>query len=159
MDEMVREAAKPRTPEERTLALAEIAEDFKRIQLINNKMMGTTMSAAAPDYGRIAETTSEIRRRAIRIGKNLQLRKGDAEEAAKGSAHKQAQDAAQMKAALLSLDTCIMSFVQNPIFRNPDVIDVEQAAKARRDLEKIIGRSHLISKDAEKLRKSTEKPR
>lgn len=159
MHEMEREAAKPRTREEETLALAEVAEDFKRIQLINNRMMGATMSAAAPDYGSIAGTTGEIRKRAIRIRKNLQLPNVDAEEAAKESEHKRAQDAAQMKAALLSLDTCIMSFIQNPIFRNPDVIDVEQAAKARRDLERIIGRSHLISKDAEKLRKSPEKPR
>src|SRR5437879_10192818 len=49
MLEMEREAAKPRTPEEETLALAQIAEDYKRIQVINNKMMSTTMPAAAPN--------------------------------------------------------------------------------------------------------------
>ena len=135
------------------------AEDFKRIQLINNKMMSATMSAAVPDYGNIAETTGEIRKRAIRIWKYLQLPKVDVDEAAKESEHKQTQDAAQMKAALLSLDTCIMSFIQNPLFKNPEVLDAEQAEKARRDLEKIIVRSHLISKDAEKLRKVTEKLR
>ncbi|MGH9967845.1 MAG: hypothetical protein ACREBG_08470, partial [Pyrinomonadaceae bacterium] len=41
MDEMVREAARPRTPEEEKLAFEEIAEDFKHIQLINNRMMST----------------------------------------------------------------------------------------------------------------------
>lgn len=159
MHEMEREAAKPRTPEEQMLSLAEVAEDFKRIQLINNRMMAATMRAVAPDYGSIAGTTGEIRKRAIRIRKNLHLPNVEAEGAAKDSEHKQAQDAAQMKAALLSLDTCIMSFIQNPIFKNPDVIDVEQAARARRDLERIIGRSQVISKDAEKLRKSIENPR
>ncbi|CAN5789692.1 hypothetical protein BH18ACI4_BH18ACI4_25990 [soil metagenome] len=71
---MEREAAKPRTREEETLALAEVAEDFKRIQLINNRMMGATMSAAAPDYGSIAGTTGEIRKRAIRIRKTYSYR-------------------------------------------------------------------------------------
>ncbi|MGH9967177.1 MAG: hypothetical protein ACREBG_05010, partial [Pyrinomonadaceae bacterium] len=113
----------------------------------------TTMSAAAPNYERIAETTGEIRKRAIRIRKNLQLPKVDPAEAKKPE-HKQAQDAAQIKAALLSLDTCIMSFIQNPIFTNPDVINLDNATKATRELEKIIDRSQLISKDAEKLRKS-----
>lgn len=159
MDEMVREAARPRTPKEEKLALEEIAEDFKHVQLINNRMMGATMSAAAPDYGSIAETTGEIRKRAIRIRKNLQLPKLDPAEATKDSEYMQAINAAQMKTALLSLDTWIMNFIQNPIFMNPDVINVENARKARRDLEKIIDRSQLIRKDAEKLKKSALQPR
>lgn len=158
MEEMVREAAKPRTPEEEKLALEEIAEDFKHIQLVNNRMMSATMSAATPKYGSIAETTGEIRKRAIRIRKNLQLPKVDeAEEKEPG--YQQAQNAAQMKTALLALDASIMNFIQNPIFVNPEVINLQNATKARRELEKIINRSQLISKDAEKLKKSAAQPR
>ena len=121
--EMEREAAKPRTPEEEKLALAQIAEDYERIQIINNKMMSTTMSAKTPNYGAITETTAEIRKRASRVLENLRLPEPDAKEA-KRPEHKQATDAAQMKAALLSLDETIMSFVRNPIFKNTDVVNI-----------------------------------
>ena len=63
-----------------------------------------------------------------------------------------------MKAALLSLDGSIMRFINNPIFKNPGVVEVEQAARARRDLDTIIEFSQLIKKDAERLSKPSEKP-
>ncbi|HET6891413.1 MAG TPA: hypothetical protein VFH31_09945 [Pyrinomonadaceae bacterium] len=156
--EMEREAAKPRTPEEEKLALAQIAEDYERIQIINNKMMGATMSAKVPNYGAVAETAAEIKKRATRVLDNLRLPQPDAEQAAKKPEHKQVTDAAQMKVALLSLDETIMSFVRNPIFKNTDVVNVEEAIKLRRDLETIIEFSHLIGKDAERLSKSSDKP-
>lgn len=157
--EMEREAAKPRTPEEEKLALAQIAEDYERIQIINNKMMGAAMSAKLPNYGAIAETTAEIRKLANRVLDNLRLPQPDAEGTTKRPEHKQATDAAQMKVALLSLDKTIMSFVGNPIFKNTDVVNVEEATKLRRDLETIIEVSQLISKDAERLSRSAEKSR
>lgn len=157
--EMEREAAKPRTPEGEKLALAQIAEDFERIQVINNKMMSAAMSAAAPDYASIADTTAEIRKRANRIRDNLRLPKAESEEATKRPEHKQAIDAARMKAALISLDGSIMSFIKNPVFKEPGVVDVQHAARAGHDLETIIEFSHIISKDAERLQKAAAKPR
>jgi len=157
MLEMEREAAKPRTPEEERLALAEIAEDFEKIQVINNKMMGATMRAVAPDYARIAEVTAEIKTRANRIRGNLRLAKMSANNGEKSSNYKKVQDAAGMKASLLSLDGSIMSFIKNPIFKNPGVLDVEQSEKASHDLENIIDLSNLINKDAKRLSRPTEK--
>lgn len=157
--EMEREAAKPRTPEGEKLALAQIAEDFERIQVINNKMMIAAMSAATPDYARIADTTVEIRKRANRIRDNLQLPKADSEEATKRPEHKQAVDAARMKAALIALDGSIMSFIKSPIFKEPGVVDVQHAARAGHDLETIIEFSQLIAEDAGRLRKSSTKSR
>ena len=158
MLEMEREAAQPRTPEEETQALAQIAEDYKRIQVINNKMMSTTMSAAVPNYASIADTTAEIRKRASRLRDNLRLPQGASEKPTKPPEYRQAVDAARMKAALLSLDGSIMSFVKNPIFKTTGVVEVEEAARARRDLDTVIEFSQLIKKDAERLSKSSEKP-
>jgi hypothetical protein len=157
--EMEREAAKPRTPAEEKLALAQIAEDFERIQVINNKMMSAAMSAAKPDYASIAGTTAEIKKRASRIRDNLRLPKADSEPTTKEPEHKQVVDAARMKAALISLDRSIMSFIKNPIFKEPGVVDIQHAARAGQDLETIIGFSQLISKDSERLRKDDPKPR
>lgn len=157
--EMEREAAKPRPPEGDKIALAQIAEDFERIQVINNKMMAATMSAAPINYENIASTTAEIRKRANRIKDNLQLPKEDSDKALKASEHKPLVDAALMKAALLSLDDSIMSFIRNPIFKNTSVVNLEHAAHARRDLDTIIERSHVISKEAERLNKALAKSR
>ena len=155
--EMEREAARPRTPEEEKLALTQIAEDFEKIQVINNKMMGVTMRAVSPDYARIAGTTAEIKMRANRMKDNLRLSKVDSNEVEKSPGYKKAQDADGMKANLLSLDGLIMSFIKNPIFKNPGVVDVEQAAKASRDIGTIIELSNLVNKDAQRLSKPAEK--
>lgn len=155
--EMEREATRVRTPEQEKLALAQIGEDYEKLQVINNKMMGTTMRAVAPDYARIAETTAEIKMRAKRMKENLRLSKVGPTKDEKGPDYKKAQDAKGLKASLVSLDGSIMSFVKNPIFKNPGVVDVEQAEKASRDLETIIELSNLINKDAQRLGTSAQK--
>lgn len=155
MLEMEREAAKPKPVERDKMAQLQIAEDFEKIQVINNKMMSLTMRAAAPDYGIIANTTSEIRKRASRLKENLGLEfeaKEDSKEKTKG-----AVDVQGIKADLMSLDNSIMSFVKNPIFKTPGVVNVEQAEKASNDLDVIIKLSQLIRKDAERLEKSSPK--
>src|SRR4030095_12888931 len=141
--EMERAAANARTPEEEKLALAQIAEDYEKIQVVNNKMMATTMPAATPDYARVAEVTAEIKMRANRMRENLRLSKPDPRDSEKSPSYKKSQDAAGIKANLLALDGSIMSFVKSPIFTNPGVVDVEQAAKASRELETIIEFSNL----------------
>lgn len=158
MLEIEREAKKPVMVERDNLALVQIAEDFEKIQLINNKMMSVTMPAAEPNYAIIADTTAEIRTRASRLKQNLGLAKLDTKEAAKGRL-KRPLDADGIKAELLSLDSSIMSFVKNPIFKTLSVVNVEQAEKAGSDLEDIIKLSQLISKDAERLKNSSSKSR
>ena len=156
-NEMEREKAKPRTPEEEKLALAQIAEDFQRIQITNNKMMSKAVSRSVLDYQSIASMTSEIKKLASRLRDNLQLPAAAADEKQKAALPKKIVDASGMKAALLSLDGSIMSFINNPIFKNPSVVNVKMGERARRDLETVIAVSQLISKDAAKLN-STKSP-
>jgi hypothetical protein len=154
MLEMEREAANPITPEEQKIALEQIADDYKQIQLINNKMMGASMQAREPNYLNISQALSEIRKRANRLRNNLRLPSVEAETK---DEYKRAVDTAQLKSNLLTLDTSIMSFVGNAIFKNPEVVNLEEAKKARRELETIIRNSQRIAKDAELLDKSSEK--
>ena len=151
---MEREAARPRTSEEEKLALAQIAEDYQRIQLVNNRMMSGAMSRPVPNFKDIAEATAEIKRRATRMRDNLRLPAPEKSESVKATLPLQVNDAPQMKAALLSLDSSIMSFIKNPIFKNTNVVDLEEATKASRDLLTIIESSQLLSKEARKLNKS-----
>lgn len=151
---MEREAARPRTSEEEKLALTQIAEDYQRIQLINNRMMSGAMSRPVPNFKDIAEATAEIERRANRMRDNLRLPAPEKSEPAKDILSLKVNDAAQMKAALLDLDRSIMSFIKNPIFKNTGVVDLEEATKASCDLVTIINSSQLLSKEARKLSKS-----
>ncbi|HZB45184.1 MAG TPA: hypothetical protein VE360_08070, partial [Pyrinomonadaceae bacterium] len=62
MDEMSREMGKgsaPRKSEE--LRMSEVAEDYRDLQQVNNKMMSATMRAAAPDYELINKSVADIR--------------------------------------------------------------------------------------------------
>ena len=60
MDEMRREMGKgpaPRKSEE--LRMAEIAEDYRDIQQVNNKMTSAVMRAPAPDYDLINKSVAD----------------------------------------------------------------------------------------------------
>jgi hypothetical protein len=160
MDEMSREMDKgtpPRKSEE--LRLSEIAEDYRDLQQVNNKMMAATMRATEPDYKLIAGSVTDIRRRAERLRENMALPAPEAKDGAKDEKRpepKPVEDAAGMKAALLALDRSIMSFVRSPLFKNTDVLDTEAATKAGRDLDDVIERSRLAAKDAERLSKKNK---
>ncbi|HEX6622750.1 MAG TPA: hypothetical protein VF064_03505 [Pyrinomonadaceae bacterium] len=156
MHEMEREAAHRRTPEEERLALAQIAEDYERIQLVNNKMMAAAFGAAAPDYGNIATVTAEIGKRAGRLKTNLHL-PPPTEPESKQPPPAEPGDAAALKKLLLSLDKSLMSFVRSPVFDSVNVIDAGAAATARADLETVIELSHFISKCARKMSKDAAK--
>lgn len=155
MLEMEREAANPHplTPEQQKLATAQIAEDFRQIQVINNSMMSAAFKARELNYANIAATTSEIKTRAVRLRDNLRLEKVDQKQndiEKRGSP----ADATEFKSQLLTLDKSIMSFVENPIFKTPDVISADDATKARRDLDAVITLSGVISKAAARAKKN-----
>ena len=156
MMELEKEASQPMSPEEREIAAAQIADDYKQIQMVNNKMMAATMRASSPNFSQITQSLGEVRKRAIRLKENLGLAKLELPKKDKAE-RKQATNAAEIKTQLLTLDGFIMSFVKNPIFTNPDVVNVEEATKARRDLELIIENSQMIAKDAERLNKDAVK--
>lgn len=156
MRQMEAESAKPRTPEEERLALDEIADDYSKIQVINNKMMSVTIPSKAPNYKYIGETVSEIKKRADRLKLNLRLPKAEAEKGQE-TRYVQPTDLPTLKNALLSLDKAIMSFVGNPIFKNPDVFDVKAANQLGLDLETIIEFTKALNRDVEKLGKAAAK--
>jgi hypothetical protein len=151
MDEMARELGKgpaPRKSEE--LRMSEIAEDYRDLQQVNNRMMAATVRAAEPDYKLIGKSLADIRRRAERLREQLALPAPEGKDE-KEAEPKPAEDATGMKAALLALDRSIMSFVRSPLFKNTDVLDAGAATKAARDLADVIERSGLAAKDAERL--------
>ncbi|MGH9900470.1 MAG: hypothetical protein ACRD68_01380, partial [Pyrinomonadaceae bacterium] len=131
-------------------------EDFKQLQVVNNRMLAAFASAPKPDFKHISEATSEIRKRAARLKANLQLPRPETE--GKKAKAQEPAGGAQLRESLLALDRSVMSFVESPVFKNTGVVDAAHAAKASGDLESVIELSQAISKGAERMGKATKKP-
>ena len=125
-----------RFKKEQVSLFAQIREDFTRLQVINNEMMQTVFVNRDIDRKLIVKTTSEINKRASRLSENLVLPRID-EKASVQKADDTRNDRS-LEARLLELDHCIMSFIENPLFKQPNVVDSQNASKARSDLNLIV---------------------
>lgn len=129
----------------------QVAEDFQELQLSNYRLSGAAAAGAPLDYARVVEEASEVRRRASRLRAALALPAVKKEQ--KRSEGKGALTPEGVKAAVALLDALVNSFVWNPVFRKPDVLDVENSTKAGRELDEILRLSEQIKGAAEALGK------
>jgi hypothetical protein len=130
-------------------AIDQLSQDFKRIQNIRNEIVHALKDESALDYKRIYGQTAELKKRALRMQTYLALRSLDAQGST--PAGQVEYDDKQIKDALVKLCKRIDSFVANPKFTSPLVVDIGGTAKARRDLEEIIGLSESVKSSAERL--------
>jgi hypothetical protein len=143
----------PRRIEPR-LALAQIREDFVRIQVVNNDLAAAASRGGALDLEFVARSAAEIKKRAGRLRDNLVLPEYESVfvvPEARGSASE------QLKSSLGTLKELIRDFVMNPLFEKADLIDLQLAAKARRDLDDIMELCGRVKKNSAELGKAAEK--
>ncbi|HMG76162.1 MAG TPA: hypothetical protein VK582_21855 [Pyrinomonadaceae bacterium] len=137
----------------RAVLLKQLRDDFKSIQDVNNRMMAAMWAREEPDYDRVSEMISEINAKATRLKTNLSLPEPDGpKQRRKGSV---ISDARELRSALLVMDRSIMSFVKNPIFQNPKVMEVGLATQASQDLGNVIALSGTLRKISGNLKNST----
>jgi len=136
------------------LALAQLREDFVRIQVLNNDLMKAASSGDALDLKLVSKSAAEIKKRAARLRDNMALpeNKGARDEA-------KAAQPAELVPALSALDRLIRGFVQGVVSRGVHRVDAQESAKARQELEEIIDLSAHVKKTSERLGKSTGQPR
>ena len=130
-------------------AADQLNEDFKRIQVIRNDIAHALKVEGVLDYRRVAGQAAEVRKRSLRMQTYLALRGQEAEE--KERAGQSDYDEEGVKAALVKLCKRIDSFVANPRFTSPDVVDVDATARAGRDLQEIITLSAAVRGSAERM--------
>jgi hypothetical protein len=148
------DADKKTIPEAELKALVnQMKDDFRRLQIVNNNMMRDVAESEVLDYKNVLGATDEINKCARRL-QNL-LSAPDSEDKKKGENKQNEFDPKQVRSALFRLDDLIMSFVTSPLFKN--LVDTENADKARHDLTGIIDLSGVIKKNAEKLSKGSPK--
>lgn len=136
-----------RAEEEMRLALAEIKEDYERIQVVNNDLAKAASDPAALDLKLAAESAAEIRKRAERLLTNLALPElpADLERV-----RMPAEGEEQLRPSLVMLRKLVDRFVRSPFFRDVNVIDAQVSTRARRDLEGIVELSGRLKKDCER---------
>ncbi len=147
--------SRPARPPSTRPAYREVAEEFKRLQLVNYSLAGAADPKVGLDYARVKKESAEVRKRAARLKSYLSLPAvGDAQKQERAA---EIQTPEALRAAVGKLDALVNSFAWNPVFQKPDVVDLEQSTKASRDLAGIISLSELIRKSADELGKSLAK--
>jgi hypothetical protein len=132
-----------RAPAEQRLAWEQIREDFKRIQVLDNDLVKHKASNETLNTKFVEKTAAEIRKRAGRLQSNLMFPNDETTSVEK------TQDDYQMNTLLSGLSGLIRRFINNPVFGETDVLDVQAAMNANRDLNRIIELSEQIKKKAQ----------
>ena len=135
------------------LVLAQIKEDFLRIQVIDRELRQTTSPKQALNFRLITKSVSEIRKRAARLKTKLAL--PESEEIVERLKVEPGMEPEQLRLSLLVLSDSIYEFVSNPLFLSAKVVDTRLSAKARQDLEQIIELSSDLKRSSEKLKAAT----
>ena len=139
------------------VAIANMKEDFSRIQVLRNDVARNLVANKPLDYRLISEQTAEINKRAGRL--NVYMRAHAAEDEKEGNLAELNNE--EMIRALVRLCKLIDSFTENPALKNAATIDSKDVAKAKenkanadRDLLAIIKLSSSLRKKSESLRTS-----
>ncbi|MDX6385663.1 MAG: hypothetical protein QOK48_3236, partial [Blastocatellia bacterium] len=138
-------------------AIANMREDFSRIQVLRNDIARNLVAHKPLDYKLVSDQTAEISKRANRM--NLYMRARVAEDEKENNSPELKSE--EMVGALVRLCKLIDSFTENPALKNAATVDTKEVGKARenkanadRDLLAIIKLSGSLQKKSENLRLS-----
>ncbi len=138
-------------PSARQAALKQINEDFKAVQVLNNSLVSALKQETQDlNYKELANVLSQLGSKASRLQEGLLLPEVEIEKSDK--LFDKVNNVQQFKDAVVEFDKVVGSFALNPIFQQKNVIDVELAKRASRDLELIIRESARLKKAAQKLK-------
>ena len=135
-------------------SIDQVKQDFRRIQIIRNEMIDYLLANKPLDYKQVAEQSAEINKRTLRL--KAFLMQPTPEEKDKEQKNQAEFNSNEIKGALVKLCNLIYNFTENPVLKNPGTVDVQQSAKAGRDLLSIIEISSTVKKSAEKLKQASK---
>jgi hypothetical protein len=132
-------------------ALAEMQEDFTRLQVVNKSLGRAAIGKSPLDLKFVLKSAGEIKKYAERLNTNLALPQPDQGNQPRPSGPIAGPE--QLKPYILKLARVVFRFVDNPFFKEASVVDTELTTKARLDLEEIIELSKQLRKDSERFEK------
>lgn len=149
--------APPERPRVR-LDLAQIREDFVRLQHVNNDLARAVSGGAALDLKLVSKSAGEIRKLAGRLRDNLALPDPAGETDAREPKAAPSTEG-QLRPALSALDGLVLKFADDLATKGVKLLDAQSSAEARRELEEIIALSGWVKKASERLEKAARRPR
>src|SRR5438128_11560248 len=108
-------------------AIANMKEDFSRIQVLRNDIAKNLVAHKPLDYKLISEQTAEINKRTSRLNVYMRARPATDEKEDASTELK----SEEMIGALVRLCKLIDSFTENHALKNADMVDVKAIAKAK----------------------------
>jgi hypothetical protein len=126
----------------------QIKKDFEALQTAYNKIV-INLQSTSFERDFVLEAAAEVKKYASRLKDNLALPEPE-KDAANEIAAKEELNLEDRRKSLRTLCQHIYNFVTNPIFNEPTGFDVEKAANAGREMDKIIEISEKIKETAEK---------
>lgn len=129
-------------------SLAQVQEDFTRLQVVDNALAEAADSKGALDLRFVASSTAEIETLAKRLMTNLTESKSTGKRKTEIDTP---IEAGRLKDSLADLDKLVIEFTHNPVFKEASPDDAKLGAKALSDLDKIIslsGRTRLSAENA-----------
>jgi len=142
----ISEKGPPNDPKRAQALMDQVSEDFQRILTRHNELVRAIDGNQSPDYKFIAEATSEIRKRSMRLQSSLKLERLEASDQKSDSR----LTAMETKDQMILLCKQIEAFVKNPIIEHPGIVDAQALEKARKDLQSVVEISDVIKKQADK---------
>jgi hypothetical protein len=138
-------------------AIANMKEDFSRIQVLRNDIARNLLAHKPLDYKLVSEQTAEINKRATRLNVYMRARVAEDEKESNPSELK----SEDLIGALVRLCKLVDSFTENPALKDAATLNSKEPDKAKenktnadRDLLAIIKLSASIQKKTESLRTS-----
>lgn len=135
-------------------SIKQVKEDFRHIQIVRNEIVRNLLADKPLDYKLVASEAGEISKRADRL--KTFLMPPTPEDKDKNPKNQVEFNSEEIKEALVRLCNQIASFVENPVLKTPDRIDVEESRRAGGDLLSIIELSSIIKRSAERLGKTSK---
>src|SRR5207237_1140545 len=108
-------------------AIANMKEDFTRIQVLRNDIARNLIQRKPLDYKLVSEQAAEINKRASRL--NVYMRARAAEDEKENTSDQLKSE--EMVGALVRLCKLIDSFTENPALKNVATVDSKEVAKAK----------------------------
>ena len=130
------------------LAYEQLQRDFLRIQVINNEFQPEAAKPeGAIDYELVVKGADEMLKCAERLRLNLSL-----PDVSAGKNSSADYDDLLLKTLLSLLSTQVVGFVNNPMFKSTEVMDVKLAEGAAKSLNAIVRFGDRVRKKAKQLR-------
>ena len=129
-------------------SLADLRENVRLLEIINQELQGAVSSPSGPDYETVITDATDISKLAIRLMRNLALPHAELKAS---STPIPAVSAEKLKASIAALDSTVETFLNDAVVLQPKTVDAGQLSNVGANLETMARLSGIVRKEAEDL--------